>query len=133
MYTMHLDSPEYGQRSAAMSSCHSRKGGTTMFFFILKKNVASDNKDLIAREMQRHLEAWRPLSNATWSEVLWIGDELVLATDSPELMENWWPTECEYVEYMLGDDSSTDEKTFDVVDLDETDDVSDDWPFPPAA
>jgi hypothetical protein len=66
-----------------------------MVFFILKRNVISARKDLIAHEIHRHFELWRGLTNATMCRVQWIGDDLILATDSPKLFELGWPIEGE--------------------------------------
>jgi hypothetical protein len=104
-----------------------------MFFNILGKDLVSVDKDFLARGIQRHFEAWKCLSNASVCRVLWVGDDLILATDSPELAEEWSPVEREYVSYMLGNGISNGQETFDKVDLDETDKVSEEWPFLPAA
>ena len=99
----------------------------TMFFFILKKNAASDNKDLIAREVQRHFEAWHGLSNTTSSRVQWIGNDLILATDNAELFEDWWSVEQGYAEYMLATDATK------VEDFAVPDEFYEDRPLKPAA
>ena len=99
----------------------------TMFFFILRKNATSDIRDLIEREMQRHLEAFHGTSKTLSSRVQWIGNDLILATDNTELFEEWWSIERGYVEYMLDLDAANDEEVA------VPDDHSENWPLNPAA
>jgi hypothetical protein len=54
----------------------------------------------VVSEIRRHFTSWMEHSTKSF-DVKWVGEQLVLTTDSVDLIQLWWNVEREYVEHIL--------------------------------
>ena len=68
---------------------------------LLNKAQAPGDRGFTVREIGRHFNSWRQQFRGSSFTLQWMGNNLVLTTNSPELFDMWWRFEQEYVQHLL--------------------------------
>ena len=68
---------------------------------LLNKAQVPGDRDFTVRDIGRHFNSWRQQFRGSSFTLRWIGNNLTLTTNCPELLDMWWRFEQGYVEHLL--------------------------------
>jgi len=68
---------------------------------LLNKAKVPNDWGFTLRELERHFNAWKQQFRGSSFTLRWIGSNLVLQTNNPELLDMWWRFEQGYVQHLL--------------------------------